>query len=117
MEKPEVDNVEEEQASVPEQLKVDEVEEDQASVPSKKKKNDKYGASITSKFIFDTVDKVEKSREMWLRNPTHLLYLQKRRFTQKKKQRNHKNPNKHLIPPKIIKMTQLTKQINQGIFQ
>ena len=48
MEKPEVYNVEEEEASVIEQLKVDEVEEDQDSVPSKKQKNDKYGASITS---------------------------------------------------------------------
>ena len=33
MEKPEVYNVEEEEASVMEQLKVDEVEEDQDSVP------------------------------------------------------------------------------------
>ena len=48
MEKPEFDNVEEEQASVLEQPKVDEVEEYQYSVPSKKHKNDKYGASITS---------------------------------------------------------------------
>ena len=46
--KPEVQNFEEEQASVLEQPKVDEVEEDQAYNPSKKHKNDKDDASITS---------------------------------------------------------------------
>ena len=54
----------------------------QASVPSKKHKNYKYGASITpTKTNVDTVDKEGKSREMWFRNPTHLLYEKKRRLT------------------------------------
>ena len=47
MEKPEVDNVEEDQNSILKKPKVDEVEEDQAAVPSKKQKNDKDDASIT----------------------------------------------------------------------
>ena len=64
IEKPEVQNFEEEQASVLEQPKVDEVEEDQAYNPSKKHKNDKDDASITStkKNIY-TFDKEEKSKE------------------------------------------------------
>ena len=57
MEKPEVDIVEEEQASVLEQPKVGEVEEDRAYVPSKKQKNDKYCASITSKTILTQLTK------------------------------------------------------------
>ena len=48
MEKPEVDNIEEYQASVLEKAKVDEVEEYQASDTSNKQKNDKDDASITS---------------------------------------------------------------------
>ena len=48
MEKPEVDNIEEYQASVLEKAKVDEVEEYQASDTSNKQKNDKDDTSITS---------------------------------------------------------------------
>ena len=33
------------------------------------------------------------------------------------KQRNHKHPQKQLIPQKIIEMTQLKKRLNQGLFQ
>ena len=34
--------------------------------------------------------------------------------TNKTKHRNHKHPSKPFLPPKIIRITQLTKQINQG---
>ena len=112
MEKPEVDNVEEEQSSVLEQPKIDEVGEDQDSVPSKKQKNDKYGASITS-----TTKNIENQGKLWLWKPTHLLSPQKIILTQNTKQRIHKHPQKQLIPPKIIKMTQLTRQINKSLFQ
>ena len=64
MEKPEVDNYEEEKASVLKQPKVDEVKEYQASVPSKKQKNDKDGSSITPTKQNYTVNKEGKSREM-----------------------------------------------------
>ena len=43
-EKPEVQNAEEEQATVLVKQKFDKVEKDQASVPSKKRKNDKFRA-------------------------------------------------------------------------
>ena len=33
---------------------------------------------------------------------------EKRRLTQSEKQRNHKHPKKQLIPPKAMKLTQLT---------
>ena len=57
-EKPEVQNAEEEQATVLEQPKVDKVEKDQASVPEKKHKNDKDSASIKpAKNNIDTVEK------------------------------------------------------------
>ena len=63
---------------------------------------DKYDASITSTKN-GTDDIVEKSREMWLRNPTHLLSPQKWILTQITKQRNHKHPQKQLLPLKMIK--------------
>ena len=63
-EKPEVQNDEEEQATVLEQPKFDKIEKYQASVPYKKHKNDKDGASITpTKNNIDTVDKEGKSRK------------------------------------------------------
>ena len=49
MEKPEVDNVEEYQASVMEKPKFDNAGEDQASVHSKKQKKDKHDVLTTSK--------------------------------------------------------------------
>ena len=61
----------------------------------------------------DTEEKVEKPREILMKNLTHLLPPQKRRLTQSTKQRYHKNPQKRLLPPKIIKITQLTNQINK----
>ena len=48
----------------------------------------------------DTVDKEVKSRKMWLRKPTHLLYPQKIILTLNTKQINHKHPKKQSIPPK-----------------
>ena len=53
----------------------------------------------------DTVYKEEKSREMWLRKPTHLLYWQKIILTQSTKERDHKHPKKQSVPSKIIKPT------------
>ena len=63
-----------------------------------------------------TLDRVGKSRGMWLRTLTHLLPQEEKILTKKKKHINHKRPQKQLLPPKLIKMTQLAKQINQGIF-
>ena len=81
----------------------------QESVPSKKHKNDKDGASITPvKTDIDTVEKEEKSMEIMLKKPTHLLYHQKRRLTQSTKQRNHRHTNKQSILPKSINLTHLT---------
>ena len=50
----------------------------------------------------DTVDKEGKSRKMWLRKPTHLLYHKKTILTHSTKHINHKHPNKQSIPPKNI---------------
>ena len=48
---------------------------------------------------------------------THLLPPQKRRLTQKIKHVNHNKSPETIVTPKLIKMTELTNQINQVLFQ
>ena len=69
------------------------------------------------KEILTQLKQLKNQQIMWLRNPTQLLPPTKKILTQKTNQINEKHPKKYLIPPKIIKMTQLTKQKNQGLFQ
>ena len=64
-----------------------------------------------------TVEKEEKTRENLVKEANTFLISPKRGLTQSTKKRNNKHTQKQLIPTKIIKMKQLTEQINQGLFQ
>ena len=72
--------------------------------------------SPQEKHILTQLTRNINQNKIWLRKLTHLLSPQKIILTHSTKHRNQKHPKKHLIPPKEIKMTQLTERINQGIF-
>ena len=73
--------------------------------------------STQQKQILTQLKNKRNQGKMWLRKPTHILYPQNIILTLSTKQRNHKHQRKQFIPPKTIKMTQLTKQVNPGLFQ
>ena len=58
--------------------------------------------SPQQKRILTQLTKNRMQEKMWLSNPTHILSQKKIRFTQSIKQRNHKHPNKQLIPKKKL---------------
>ena len=63
-----------------------------------------------------TVGKVYQLREDMIKEANAYITSTKNKIDTQKKI-NHKHSQKKLLPSKIIIMTQLTKQINQGLFQ
>ena len=72
--------------------------------------------STQQKQILTQLTKKINQGKFWLRKSTCLL-SQKKKLTQSTKQRNHKHPNKQLIPTKTIKLTQLTQYVNKFLVQ
>ena len=63
--------------------------------------------TVVKEVTTDMVDKKVEQNLMWRRNPSLLLFQQKRRFIHSTKQRNHKHQIKQLIHTKAIKLTKL----------
>ena len=123
MEKPEVDNVEEENLLFCNNQTLMKLKKIKLLSPQRNIKMINMANQSPQQKNIDTVDKVKKSRKKVneevnesITSTKNKIDTFKKQINHTKKQRNHKNPNKHLIPPKMIKMTQLTKQINLVIF-
>ena len=101
MENLEFDNVEEHQASVLEKPKVDEFEEDQASDILKKKKIYKYDSSITStKTIMTKLTKWRNQGKIWIRKTTHLLPTTKKKIDTETKTKKSQTSSETVVTSK-----------------